>query len=156
MAPVLRNRVVVVTNPSWTVDIVDWEAAKATLTALRTQVFIVEQAVPEEEELDGLDADAIHFIARDGDGTAAGTARLLKNGQVGRMAVLSQYRKQGVGSALLAFIIDWHHQNQSLPPLFLHAQLHAIPFYQRLGFSARGPEFLDAGIAHREMVMADD
>ncbi|TQV73568.1 GNAT family N-acetyltransferase [Exilibacterium tricleocarpae] len=134
---------------------VDWETNHLVLTDLRTQVFIVEQDVPEEEELDGLDPGAFHFIARDAEGKAGGTARLLPSGQVGRMAVLSPYRQCGIGSALLRYIIDWH-RDRALPPLFLHAQTHAIPFYQKLGFQARGPEFLDAGIPHREMVMDHD
>ncbi len=116
---------------------------------------MLEQKVPVEEEIDGLDPEAYHFIARDKQGRPAGTARLLPSGQLGRMAVLKPYRGQGLGSALLQFVVSWHRQ-RSLPQLFLHAQLQAIPFYRRLGFSEQGPEFLDAGIAHREMVMGSD
>ena len=134
----------------WTVSIIDWHTNSSELRKIRAEVFIEEQNVPLEEEWDGLDEKAIHLLAKAADGTAVGTARLLPNGQVGRMAVLKPYRKSGVGAALLKYIISWN-QSQPRPPLFLHAQVHAIPFYQKLGFIAEGPEFMDANIAHREM-----
>jgi predicted GNAT family N-acyltransferase len=126
-----------------------WDSDCAQLSAIRRRVFIEEQAVPEELEWDSADAEAWHWLALL-DGEPAGTARMLRNGQIGRMAVLERWRGQSVGSALLQAAIE-HARHEHLREVYLHAQLHALPFYQRHGFSAEGPEFLDVGILHRSM-----
>ncbi len=126
-----------------------WPKDQTKLAAVRETVFIQEQKVPIELEWDGLDAEARHFIALDKARHPIGTARLLADGHVGRMAVLIEWRRRGVGSALLKAVMSATQQT-----LFLHAQVDAIPFYQRFGFVAEGPEFMDAGIPHRKMVLS--
>ncbi|GAA6152682.1 GNAT family N-acetyltransferase [Pseudoteredinibacter isoporae] len=134
-----------------TISKVDWQDAEAQLMAIRREVFIEEQGVPEEEEIDPKDAQCVHFLAVDERGKAVGTSRLLPGGQIGRMAVLSSQRGTGLGGELLMAAVNYA-QEQHYTNIFLHAQTQAIGFYQRYGFEAEGPEFMDAGIPHRNMV----
>ena len=120
------------------------------IKTVREMVFIEEQHVPEELEWDGLDEAASHVIALDSHAQVIGTARLLDNGHIGRMAVLAEWRRQGVGSAMLNALLGLARQKH-LPRVFLHAQTSAIDFYKQHGFSLRGEEFMDAGIPHRYM-----
>ncbi|MCY4656187.1 MAG: GNAT family N-acetyltransferase [Gammaproteobacteria bacterium] len=137
-----------------TVETVEWKKSKGVLQLLRYVVFVVEQKVPLELELDGMDDTSAHFLASHLDDLPIGTGRLLPSGQIGRMAVLQGYRNKGVGSLILSHILEFARQND-YSQIFLHAQTHAMPFYERHGFTARGEEFMDAGIVHREMVIAD-
>ncbi|MFJ1645215.1 GNAT family N-acetyltransferase [Streptomyces sp. NPDC088258] len=131
--------------------------------AVRRQVFVAEQGVPEELEYDGLDDRAVQVLAVDADGTPLGTGRLLHGpeaadrtggdprvGALGRLAVLKAARGLGVGAALVR-AIETAAAERGLTAMDLHAQTHALAFYERLGYAAHGPEFLDAGIAHRAM-----
>ena len=130
---------------------VGWESSKARLLEVRREVFVIEQGVPEEIESDEDDPLSIHFLALDQDGTPIGTARLLPEGRIGRMAVLAPWRRSGVGRALLSATMETARQRGD-GRLFLHAQVHSIPFYESLGFSVFcGDEFDEAGIPHREM-----
>ena len=133
-----------------------WDQDKDQLIAIRKQVFIIEQQVPPELELDERDTSAIHFLAYGKYKQAIGTARLLtatnNTAQIGRMAVLKAYRGKGCGKALLSACIQYA-KEQSFNEVFLHAQNHAIPFYQKTGFNIRGDEFMDAGIPHNEMFL---
>ena len=105
--------------------------------------------MPEALELDGRDANCIHALI-EVDGQAVATGRLSPDGRIGRMAVLASYRGRGLGGNLLAGLISAaDHRNQR--ETYLHAQMHAIGFYERYGFVAEGPEFDDAGMAHRLM-----
>jgi predicted GNAT family N-acyltransferase len=113
-------------------------------------VFVEEQRVPCDLEWDNREATAIHILAEDPDGEPVGTARLLSNGQIGRMAVLKSRRKTGIGTALLGAALEIARQ-KGLPTPFLNAQESAIPFYRRMGFSETGKAFMEAGIAHRRM-----
>ena len=126
-----------------------WDRDAELLSEIRRRVFIEEQSVPEDLELDGEDATAWHWLALQ-NGEAAGTVRLLRGGHIGRMAVLRRWRGGGVGSALLLATVAYARQ-QHLRDVYLHAQMHALPFYQRHGFTPEGPEFMDAGIPHRSM-----
>lgn len=132
------------------VERVQFSEAERDLRAIRREVFIEEQNVPEPEEWDGKDPECDHLLARAQDGTPLGTARLAPGGKVGRMAVRAVARHRGVGSALLRAVINLARE-QGLPRLTLDAQLHAIPFYEHQGFRAHGEIFLDAGIEHRRM-----
>lgn len=126
----------------------------ATCHALRRAVFIEEQGVSVIEEVDGRDAQALHILARK-DGQAVGCARILvagATGKIGRVCVLAQMRGQGVGVALIEAALDCLRQIDGVTQARLGAQTHAIGFYERLGFNVDGPEYLDAGIAHRDMV----
>lgn len=130
---------------------VDWHKAEDQLMAIRREVFIVEQGVPEDEEIDPKDPQCIHFLATDEQGTPVGTSRLLPGGQIGRMAVVSSQRGTGLGAKLLMAAVDYA-QKKNYECIFLHAQIQAIGFYQRYGFEAEGPQFMDAGIPHRNMI----
>jgi len=129
---------------------VDWTTYAGRLRRIRTVVFVHEQNVPEHEEWDGLDDDACHFLALDSAGRDLGCARLLPTGQIGRMAVLARDRGKGIGEQLLAASVA-KAESLGMNEAFLHAQTHAIGFYQRGGFVAFGNEFLEAGIRHRSM-----
>jgi len=120
---------------------------------VREQVFIVEQHVPDRLEWDGYDTHAVHLLARDKAGNPIGTARMLGNGHVGRMAVLPPWRGQGVGTALLKTIVATA-KSVGMPQVRLDAQTHAIGFYEQHGFVAEGDEFMDAGIPHRHMTLS--
>jgi predicted GNAT family N-acyltransferase len=127
-----------------------WASDKNVLSNLRRLVFVVEQAVPEEEEWDDKDEDAWHWLATDYEDRPIGTARLLSTGQIGRMAVLSEYRGLKVGAAMLELAVD-KARHLGFASVYLNAQTHALGFYQKAGFSAVGDEFKEAGIAHFRM-----
>ena len=120
------------------------------IKTVREQVFIQEQHVPEELEWDEQDAQAIHVVAYSENDQVIGTARLLADGHIGRMAVLEPWRKNGVGSAMLEKLLLVA-QQRNLSKVFLHAQTSAIGFYKHHGFRTLGEEFMDAGIPHRYM-----
>lgn len=126
-----------------------WQHEREILSEIRRRVFIEEQHVPEDLEWDDADEDAQHWIAFYNN-QPVGTARMLRNGHIGRMAVLIRARKNGVGSQILRAIIEAAAQRQ-LREIYLHAQIQALPFYEKLGFVAEGPEFHDANIPHRTM-----
>ena len=126
----------------------------ATCRHLRRVVFIEEQGVPEEDELDDKDDDAIHLLATL-DGTPAGSARLLlmgDTGKIGRVCVLKPHRGTGLGAALIRAALE-ELRAQGMKTAKLGSQTHAIPFYERLGFTPTGPDYMDAGIPHRDMVL---
>lgn len=137
----------------FTIQVATWTNDRRELRFVREQVFILEQQVPEELEWDGLDTHAVHLLARDQAGNPIGTVRMLGDGHVGRMAVLTRWRDRGVGSALLKTIIATAH-SVGMERIFLDAQVQAIGFYERFGFVAEGEEFMDAGIPHRHMTLA--
>ncbi|MEO6799238.1 MAG: GNAT family N-acetyltransferase [Rhodanobacter sp.] len=134
------------------VEIADWSRAdqRDALLDLRHKVFIEEQHVPEQRERDGLDGDCWHVLARDAAGQPIGCGRLTPAHKIGRMAVLPDWRGQGVGVALLRELIS-RARTQGWPEVALDAQVSAIGFYERAGFVAHGEEFEDAGMAHRSM-----
>ena len=121
--------------------------------AIRRRVFIEEQHVPEEIELDADDAHAFHVLATLG-GNAIGCGRMLDHGdgevKIGRMAVVPQYRGTGVGRDILRFLMD-RARARGLRKAILHAQLSAECFYLKEGFRPIGGAFDEAGIAHRKM-----
>jgi predicted GNAT family N-acyltransferase len=128
----------------------DWEQERMSLCAVRRQVFIEEQWVPEDLEWDGLDAQCHHVIAYTNDHQPIGTARIKPDGQIGRMAVVKSWRNRGVGKALLKALLDYAVQHGHRE-VYLHAQLHALDFYQRFDFKVSSDTFMDAGIPHKEM-----
>ena len=128
----------------------DWAADRDLLQAVRRAVFVVEQAVPEALEWDEFDAVSRHALAVAPDGAAIGTARLLPDGHIGRVAVLASWRGCGVGGALLQHLLDAARRAR-LPEVKLNAQVRALGFYRRFGFVAEGEVFDDAGIEHRAM-----
>ncbi|MFF1556876.1 GNAT family N-acetyltransferase [Streptomyces sp. NPDC058279] len=147
---------------SFTVRVAAGEADRAACFAVRHQVFVVEQAVPESIEYDAYDAGAVHVLAEGPDGKPLGTGRLLYGpdalgktgspevGSLGRLAVSAAARGLGVGAALVR-AIEAEAGRLGLTAVDLGAQTHALGFYERLGYVAYGPEFQDAGIPHRAM-----
>jgi predicted GNAT family N-acyltransferase len=138
---------------SFRIDIVRWDEAEEALAAIRRRVFIEEQHVPESLEWDGLDADAIHLLACTDDGSAIGCARILPDGWIGRMSVLPEYRGQGAGTELLRTAVQ-QLRLRGDKCAQLSAQEHAIPFYAAHGFSICSAPYFDAGITHRDMLLA--
>ena len=119
---------------------------------IRRRVFVHEQRVPLAEDQDGLDEDAVHFLASL-DGEPVGTARLRVAGgtaKAQRVAVLPDLRRGGVGRALMAAVEAEAHR-RGLAEVVLHAQVPVIPFYERLGYTAEGDVFFEAEIPHRRM-----
>jgi predicted GNAT family N-acyltransferase len=131
------------------IEIAPWEAAQSQAQRIRFAVFVEEQGVPAELEMDDMDARSLHALAFEG-GEAVGTGRLLPDGHVGRMAVLKFWRGRGVGAALLRRLIDAARQRGDREVL-LSAQVHALGFYRAHGFDAYGPVFEEAGIPHQAM-----
>lgn len=124
-----------------------------TCLGLRFIVFVQEQGVPAEIERDEYDASATHLLAIR-DGKPVGTARIVSQGSVGkigRVCVLREERGTGLGAALINAALDDMRAEGGFTKAILGAQIVAIPFYEKLGFSAYGEDFNDAGIAHRMM-----
>lgn len=127
----------------------------ATCRLLRRKVFIEEQGVSEADEVDDQDGVAIHLLATDG-ATPVGSARLLRlgeTGKIGRVCVLASHRGQGIGAALIRAAVAEFRNLAGVTKVKLGAQTHAIGFYEGLGFTAYGPDYDDAGIAHRDMAL---
>ncbi|MGX1884307.1 GNAT family N-acetyltransferase [Streptomyces sp. NPDC055287] len=148
---------------SYDVRIAEGPADLEACFAVRKQVFVVEQRVPADIEYDAYDAGAVHVLAVTADGTPLGTGRLLHGpaaagktggdttvGSLGRLAVSREARGLGVGAALVRAIEDAARE-RGLRAVDLHAQTHALGFYERLGYAGYGPEFPDAGIPHQAM-----
>jgi len=131
------------------IRLLDWESAQADAKPIRFQVFVDEQRVPAEIELDQHDARCVHALAYV-DGKAVGTGRLLPDGHIGRMAVLKSSRSKGVGRAILRALIDAARRRGDREVL-LSAQVHAVGFYRAEGFRPEGPVYEEAGIPHQAM-----
>ena len=133
-----------------TIRLGDWATLGQDATAIRFEVFVDEQKVPAEIELDDMDAVCLHAVAYDGAGNAIGTGRLLPDGHIGRMAVRQPGRGTGVGGAILTLLMD-RARARGDAAVVLNAQTVAAPFYARHGFVQLGEQFEEAGIAHVEM-----
>ncbi|RDC53468.1 MULTISPECIES: GNAT family N-acetyltransferase [Acinetobacter] len=128
-----------------------WKDLAAHAKAIREAVFIQEQHIAAEDEWDAEDAVAVHFIVFQQD-QAIATARLLSNHSIGRVAVLTTARGLGVGQRLMQAVIDYARAEQR-GLVKLSSQVHAIGFYQALGFEVQGEEYLDCGIPHIDMYL---
>jgi predicted GNAT family N-acyltransferase len=130
----------------------DFVRDEAALREIRFAVFVAEQRVPPEIEMDERDARCVHLLARDG-AACVGTARidLEHAGKIGRLAVLAGHRRHGVGSALMRRCHEIAARH-GLREVWCHAQVGAVPFYESLGYAATGPVFEEAAIEHRKMV----
>ena len=131
------------------IALLDWESARAEASRIRTTVFVQEQGVPVEIEMDDMDAACVHALAYV-DGRAVGTGRLLPDGHIGRMAVLEENRTSGVGGAILASLVA-EARRRGMKEVVLSAQTHALGFYRKHGFHELGAVFEEAGIPHQEM-----
>ncbi|BBC37235.1 Acetyltransferase [Streptomyces graminofaciens] len=148
---------------AYAVRVVEDPADREACFAVRKEVFVVEQGVPEDLEYDAYDAVAVHVLAVRDDGVPLGAGRLLFGeaaagktggapgvGSLGRLAVVRAARGLGVGVALVR-AVEGAARARGLTAVDLGAQTHATGFYERLGYVAYGAEFLDAGIPHRAM-----
>jgi predicted GNAT family N-acyltransferase len=136
----------------------NWQTHQAALALIRTQVFTDEQQVPAADEWDGLDDTAIHFLVINSDNQPLGCARLLieentgaTHFHIGRVAILKSWRGQGLGIALMRFVIKHCEELDPSNLIYLHAQCERQGFYESLGFIAEGEVFMDAGIPHISM-----
>ena len=129
--------------------ICDYEHNTEDICAIRYEVFVGEQNVPEELEIDGLDYEAKHVLAFI-DEVPIGTGRILNDGHIGRVAVLKNYRGLGIGKLIMKELIKWA-QDISLKKVWLSSQWHAHSFYLDLGFVCAGEIYKEAGIDHIKM-----
>ena len=129
--------------------LLDWAQAEARVMPLRIEVFVREQGVPLEMELDEFDPVSVHAVC-EVDGEVVGTGRLLPDGHIGRLAVARAWRGKGLGARMLQALVA-EAVRRGLTEVVLHAQVQAEAFYARHGFVADGPVFDEAGIAHRVM-----
>jgi predicted GNAT family N-acyltransferase len=152
-----------VSTHAYEVRVAEDPADREACFTVRKEVFVGEQGVPEDIEYDAYDAVALHVLAVREDGVPLGTGRLLFGeaaagktggdasvGSLGRLAVTREARGLGVGAALVRGVEEAA-RARGLTAVDLHAQTHALGFYERLGYVAYGPEFPDAGIPHRAM-----
>jgi len=129
---------------------VNWIEAKHSLAEVREKVFICEQRVDPEIEIDGKDPECFHVLVTTIDGEAIGAGRLSRTGKIGRVSVLMPYRGYGLGSRILEALVAIA-KRENLHPIKLNAQVHAVEFYQRHQFMPHGPVFMEAGIPHQTM-----
>lgn len=133
-----------------TIQPADWRAFAEDLLKVRTAVFVDEQSVPPELEIDGLDDQCFHVRAVTASGETVGTARLLPDFHIGRMSVLKPWRGQNIGAAMLQYLIS-EAQHRGAKEVILSAQVSAIGFYQKFDFQIISEPYLDAGIKHVDM-----
>ena len=131
------------------IDLMPWSEAREEASRIRFAVFVEEQRVPRDIELDAKDGACVHALARL-DGKAVGTGRLLPDAHIGRMAVLKECRGTGVGSRILESLVA-QARARGDREVVLSAQVHALPFYARHGFSVFGEVYEEAGIPHQDM-----
>ncbi len=132
------------------IELCDWDKAREEASRIRFAVFVDEQKVPPEIEMDEHDAQCVHALAYARDGRAVGTGRLLPDGHIGRMAVAKDWRGRGIGAAILAALVDAARRRGDVE-VALSAQTHALGFYRRHGFSPEGEVYEEAGIPHQAM-----
>ena len=132
------------------IAIVSWSDKKAELYSVRRAVFIEEQNIAERIEIDGRDPDCFHVLASDTKGKPIGTARMDGKGKIGRMAVLQNHRRQGIGKKMIQALMDYGRKN-AITDFNVSSQVTAVGFYKKMGFEPSGEEFLEAGIKHINM-----
>ncbi|HET7364617.1 MAG TPA: GNAT family N-acetyltransferase [Burkholderiales bacterium] len=131
------------------IQLLDWAAAQEQAKRIRFSVFVEEQRVPADLEMDENDAASLHALAY-ADGRAIGTGRLLPDGHIGRIAVLKEWRGRGAGKAMLRKLIDAARE-RGHREVALSAQVHALEFYRAEGFEPEGAVYEEAGIPHQAM-----
>ena len=138
-------------NP-FTVHLISWHDGEPLLRAIREKVFMQEQNVPAELEWDGLDEVCHHALALSANGEAIGCGRITPDGHIGRVAVLPEWRRKRIGSAILELLVDYA-RSQHFVQIELNAQVQALPLYKRFGFEEEGEVFMEANIPHRKMTL---
>lgn len=135
---------------AFSIRLADWRLDRLAIQSIREEVFVREQGIPADLEWDGRDSSAVHLLAQDAEGQPIGTARMLPEGHIGRMAILPDWRRTGIGSALMEALLEVAAQRH-LESVFLQAQERVIPYYRNMGFEPQGQVFMEAGIPHRLM-----
>ncbi|KXS32634.1 MAG: GCN5-related N-acetyltransferase [Candidatus Gallionella acididurans] len=138
-------------NP-FTVSLVCWHDGEPLLKSIREAVFIREQGVPAELEWDEFDKSCRHALALSQRGEAIGCGRMFSNGHIGRIAVMQQWRKKKVGTAIVEALLDYARAHD-YKEVDVDAQTQALPFYRGFGFAEQGEEFIDAGLPHIKMTL---
>jgi predicted GNAT family N-acyltransferase len=131
------------------IELLTWEQAEAAAAPIRFAIFMHEKHV-EGIELDALDRDCLHAVAYDDSGSAIGTARLMPDGQIGRMAVVKDWRRRGVGGELLDALIA-EARKRGLSEVRLSAPLQALEFYRSQGFIPDGKILEVDGVLQQAM-----
>jgi predicted GNAT family N-acyltransferase len=130
-------------------DLVSFSDHQDAITLIRYTVFSLEQGVDPAIDFDGLDAEALHVVCSD-NGTPVGTGRMLDDGHIGRVAVLNEYRSRGAGTGIMTELINTAREKKFIR-VYLYAQVNAVPFYDKHGFTVCGRNFMEAGIMHTQM-----
>ena len=132
------------------IELMDWERARTVAGPIRYGIFFSEKDAPPGIELDEQDKDCVHAIAYTGDAKAVGTARLLPDGHIGRMAVVEEWRRLGVAAALLDALTE-EARRRGHKEVMLSVPLQAADFYRSHGFNAEGKVFEEGGILYENM-----
>ena len=130
-------------------SLADWRTDRRAIESVRRRVFVEEQEIPEMDEFDAEDACSVHVLARL-NRDPVGTGRLNPAGKIGRIAVIAGLRGRGIGSQVLGKLLEEARRLGIREP-FLHAQMQAVTFYGKFGFSREGGVFDEAGIPHVRM-----
>lgn len=130
---------------------VDWDRHAQRCLAIRQQVFVNEQGIDPAIEFDGRDAQCLHVLASAGR-VDVGTARMLPDNHIGRVAVLAQWRTQGIGKLLMRTLFE-EARARGVTAVHLASQESAIGFYRQLGFTSHGEMYLEADIPHLDMTL---
>ena len=139
------------TRPQIIIRVVRFQEAETEIRHVRNTVFTQEQGIDANLDFDGRDEECTQVVARCDGGSPVGTARMMRDGHIGRIAVLADRRGRGIGSGLTMALVEAA-QRCAIAEVYLHAQVHAVGFYQALGFETLGPTFMEAGIEHVRMV----
>ncbi len=134
-------------HKTFTIRPATWQEDSREISFVRRQVFIVEQKIPESEEWDDVDEISSHMLVFSKKRDVVGTGRIEPNGKIARLAVLAEYRGQGVGSAMLTRLVEEARQ-RGFGRVYLHAQTHALSFYMKFGFVSDEEIFSEGGIPH--------
>jgi len=138
-------------NP-FTVSLVNWHDGEPLLKSIRDTVFIREGGASPELEWDGKDASCRHALALSLQGDAIGCGRMMPDGHIGHIAVLQQWRKQKVGTAIVEALLEYA-RTHDYPQISVDAQPKYIPFYRNNGFVEQGEAFMDAGVQRVKMAL---
>ena len=133
------------------ISVTTFKEQQETIQSLRHRVFTQEQGVDPVIDLDGQDHQATHVLAL-ADNKPVGTGRMLDDGHIGRIAVLKESRQQGIGKQIMETLIR-SARKQGIASVFLGAQVDAVPFYENLGFSRSGDNYIEANILHTPMFL---
>ena len=134
-------------DDSFELVLTDWQTSRERLEAIRRKVFILEQKIDEADEFDDADANSSHVLVFSEKRDAVGTGRIEPNGKIARLAVIAEYRGQGVGSAMLTRLVE-EARKKGFGQVFLHAQTHALKFYKKFCFVSDEEIFSEGGIPH--------